>query len=92
MSLYNKTYSLMEEIWNNFSTEDKEWFVGEVPHAMHHTLGRHLRNHAGLWEHSWEPELIEGVDHSPNHPDAISMKVIIDFQNKMSTVHKQRTE
>lgn len=43
----------------------------------HGTLGRNIRNHFRLWEYEWEPELDEsGVDCSPNHPDARSMRLI----------------
>lgn len=80
MNPYERAYELMQEIYENFSRVDKLWFLGEDPCMMHHTLGRHLRNHANLWQDEWEPELVEGVDHSPNHPDAISSKVIEDFQ------------
>lgn len=84
MSGYEKAYSLMEEIWNNFSEKDKQWFISEDPILMHSTLGRHLRNYADLWQTPWTPEVDErGIDMSPNHPDAISSKVIQDFQTKM---------
>lgn len=42
----------------------------------HHTLGRTIRNEYGLWEHDWVPMIVEGVDMSPSHPDAISMSII----------------
>jgi hypothetical protein len=42
----------------------------------HSSLGRDIRNNYGLWENDWEPELVDGVDYSPNHPDAISMSII----------------
>jgi len=45
-------------------------------HQYHHSLGRQIRNHFQLWNISWEPELVEGVDVSNEHPDAISMEVI----------------
>lgn len=80
MTGYERAYNLMQEIWDNFSIKDKLWFRGEEPIAMHSSLGRHLRNHANLWEDKWEPLMTDGADHSPNHPDAISQKVIIDFQ------------
>lgn len=83
MSGYEETYKLMEEIYENFSDEDKQWFISEEPILMHNSLGMHLRNHAKLWTYHWEPELIDGVDHSPEHPDAVSNKVITDFQNKL---------
>lgn len=43
---------------------------------FHHSLGMSIRNEFKLWENKWEPELIDGVDCSPNHPDAISMRII----------------
>lgn len=78
---YKEAYELMEQIYENFSDEDKEWFVNEDPVMMHLTLGMHIRNHAGLWSVPHEPEIVDGVDISENHPDAISSKVIKDFQN-----------
>lgn len=80
MKGYERAYALMEEIYKNFSRADKLWFLGENPIRMHSGLGMHLRNHANLWQDTWEPELINDVDCSPNHPDAISSKVIRDFQ------------
>ena len=43
---------------------------------FHHGYGTHIRNTYGLWKHDWEPEIKDGVDYSPNHPDAISMEII----------------
>jgi hypothetical protein len=43
---------------------------------LHHSLGRDIRNEYGLWNRKWTPELKDGVDYSPNHPDAISMTII----------------
>ena len=42
----------------------------------HNSLGKDIRNHFGLWDTKWEPEIINGVDMSQDHPDEISMKVI----------------
>lgn len=44
---------------------------------QYHTgLGRSIRNTFKLWERKWEPEIIDGADHSPNHPDQLSMRII----------------
>lgn len=44
---------------------------------LHHTLGQNIRNEFKLWFYNWIPVIkSDGADHSPNHPDAISMKVI----------------
>jgi len=44
--------------------------------AYHSTIGRRLRNHFRLWEIAWEPDIKNGFDESPDHPDSISMRVI----------------
>lgn len=86
MNGYERAYALMEEIYNNFSSVDKLWFINEESVAMHSSLGRHLRNHAKLWEDKWEPVIwVDGVDYSENHPDAISSRVIKNFQEKLKS-------
>jgi hypothetical protein len=45
-------------------------------HRFHQTLGQDIRNEFRLWEQHWQPDLVGGVDMSPDHPDALSMKVI----------------
>lgn len=43
----------------------------------HHTIGQDIRNEFNLWSYPWTPMIgKDGADHSPNHPDAISMRVI----------------
>jgi hypothetical protein len=49
----------------------------------HHTLGRTIRGEFGLWEENWEPILVDGVDMSPNHPDAISMSIIEEIWRRV---------
>ena len=52
-----------------------EW-NGEDLISLHHGMGRWIRNNYNLWKISWEPELKDGVNYSPNHPDAISQTII----------------
>ena len=42
----------------------------------HHSLGLHIRNHFDLWSYPWTPEIRDGVDYSPYHPDELSMTII----------------
>jgi hypothetical protein len=43
----------------------------------HFALGTYIRNKYNLWEQKWTPDLdSEGVDISPNHPDAVSFEII----------------
>lgn len=44
--------------------------------TYHHTLGRSIRNNLKLWENRWHPKVQNGVDRSPDHPDALSMTII----------------
>lgn len=54
----------------------------------HTGLGRNIRNHFKLWEVEWEPELVNGIDMSQNHPDAISMAIIEDVWEKVKEREK----
>ena len=42
----------------------------------HHTIGQDIRNHYNLWGRSWTPDIVDGFDVSPDHPDQLSMRVI----------------
>lgn len=42
----------------------------------HHTLGQDIRNSFQLWSYTWYPEIVNGVDESPEHPDQVSARVI----------------
>ena len=71
------------------STEEHESFVTtklEDLGQYHHTVGESIRNRFGLWEQEWTPLMKDGVDHSPDHPDQVSMEVIEEvwesFQHK----------
>ena len=46
-------------------------------------LGMNIRNEFRLWEKKWTPMLVNGVDFSPDHPDAISMEVIKEVWRRL---------
>jgi hypothetical protein len=64
-----------EQSQSNFRNSTKTQLI-----SYHTTLGRKIRNHFKLWETEWEPEYkTHGnlkYDNSPNHPAAISMRII----------------
>jgi hypothetical protein len=64
-----------EQSQNNFRNSTKAQLI-----SYHGTLGRAIRNHFNLWESDWKPEYeTDGnlkYDDSPNHPHAVSMRII----------------
>lgn len=72
------------ELQEDFKNCTEQALVG-----YHHTLGQHLRNHFRLWERKWEPEIVNGVDRSPDHPDTVSMQVIHNVWKKVNGHHIQ---
>ena len=44
--------------------------------VFHNTLGARIRDRFLLWGFHWEPEIVDNIDISPAHPDALSMRVI----------------
>lgn len=42
----------------------------------HSSLGRDIRNEFKLWDSYWSPNIVDGVDCSPSHPNQVSMRVI----------------
>lgn len=44
--------------------------------SLHHGMGTWIRNNYNLWAIPWTPELRNGVDYSPEHPDNISQAII----------------
>lgn len=84
---------MIDEVYDwflNESEEAKTLFANTQKDQLisyHTTLGRTIRNHFKLWEIEWEPEYkMHGnveYDDSPNHPDAISMRIIEGVWNKV---------
>ena len=71
---------LQENVVANWSEEEKNYFYltewnGHHLTEFHHSFGRYIRNNYNLWEIPHTPELIDGVDHSPDHPDNLSSTI-----------------
>jgi len=74
--------------WFNKGTEEKKQEFLSTPRdklvKYHTTLGRDIRNEFKLWDTYWSPEVIDGVDHSPNHPSQISRRVIEEVWDRLN--------
>ncbi len=62
---------------------------------LHGNLFRWVRNYLGLWEENhpltrrWceeGPQLIDGVDHHPCHPDQVSVNIVRQLQLHLRSV------
>lgn len=75
-TLLNK--DTLKEIKKEFVNTPKNKLV-----KFHSTLGRTIRNEFKLWETEWKPEIRDGVDYSPDHPDQLSMRVMEEVWEKL---------
>lgn len=81
---YDKAYEVMKDIWyNQFVEGERSWFKLRDHIELHSTMGQYIRNEAHLWDTEWQPLIIDGVDHSHDHPEAISARVIKQFQENV---------
>lgn len=78
----NEFNKIVEEVlgwYKETPKEARDYFKNRNEESLisyHNTLGQDIRNEFGLWENSWTPELVDGIDVSPSHPDAVSMSII----------------
>lgn len=66
--------------------------------ALHHGFGTWIRNSYDLWHgnpitEKWRTDessrnMVNGVDHSEDHPDAVSMKIIRLFHARVAYLKK----
>lgn len=93
MNIFSKKRPSIEKMANtlykrylNSSVSEREWFKTatlEQVTSRHASLGTQIRNEFKLWEYYWEKNIVEGVDHSPEHPDAVSERVIKELWIKV---------
>lgn len=77
--------------YHNISDQEQKDFFNTPKENLalyHHTLGTEIRNHFNLWKNEWTPVLVNGIDESDEHPDAISMRII---EAVWQTLHDNRT-
>lgn len=72
---------IAEHFYLEMSDDDIQT-VKDVPDKQfmsifHDTVGRYIRNEYNLWQRpKWRAEIVDGIDISPQHPDAISGRVL----------------
>lgn len=76
---FNECVNTVAKWFEGASECEKKSFINTPREHLiryHHSLGPNIRNKFELWKNEWVPVIVDGVDISPNHPDAISMKII----------------
>lgn len=79
---------IADSMINELTDMDINYLKNYDPNSLidlHNTLGMHIRNKYKLWNNKWTPLMIEGIDNSPNHPDAISFSIIELMHKKLSS-------
>lgn len=80
--------------WNRLSQTERErtGLLGCAEEDLikfHHNLGQDIRNSFELWRCTWYPEIVDGVDMSPEHPDQVSMTVIEELWRTVNAVEEE---
>lgn len=70
--------------WADSTKEQLKQIPFEDLIKYHHGFGTGIRNEYKLWERKWTPEIRNGVDYSPEHPDAISQTIIETIWKKLN--------
>jgi hypothetical protein len=67
------------EDFKNFSDREKEEFITTQFNNLNFfmpSLGVGIIEHFSLWAFPWRPQIVDGLDVSPNHPDNLALTVI----------------
>lgn len=72
---------LQNFIRENWTDETKnEFYLSGIKNddliRYHNSFGCFIRNKYNLWSIPWEPEIRDGIDYSPYHPDEVSFTII----------------
>ena len=83
----NEMVEIVENWIRKETEENKKEFLNTPKEKLvkyHTTLGRTIRNKFKLWDTSWNPDMQNGVDHSPDHPDQVSLRVIEEVWKRLN--------
>lgn len=76
------------KVFQSYSTpKDRDYFRNAKYDELimfHHSFGGRIRNELKLWERSWVPNLVDGIDESDEHPDNYSFKIIQEVWRKLN--------
>lgn len=77
---------IAEDIIHNHLTDaDKESIIETSTDELYLLNGyaSWIRELYKLWHHKWEPDIVDGIDISPEHPDNMSYEILKRVQEKL---------
>lgn len=90
---------IVDDLLKNLHASDRDYISGltrDQLGTLHHGFGTHIRNEYLLWHESpltekWRTneagrDIRDGVDHSADHPDSVSMQVIEKLWERLKSV------
>lgn len=89
-NLFETMVRNLEEEFHRCSDDLRDAFIKKKSSELidyHSTLGRNIRNIYSLFSIPWEPVMKNGTDVSPDHPDAVSMRVIEEVHKRLTHPH-----
>ncbi len=84
---------IVDKILKQMSSVDRAYLKSlprENMGLFHFTIGMNIRNEFKLWDKKnpltaqWVPEIVDGCDCSPFHPDAVSMNILYTIWDKVN--------
>lgn len=86
MQEFKEMVDIVESWFRKETDKNKKEFLNTSKEDLvgyHTSLGRSIRNEFKLWDREWKADIRDGVDHSPDHPDQISMRVIEEVWSRL---------
>lgn len=83
---------IVDDVLLNLSVEQKNYIREHEKNdliELHNTLGQTIRNDYKLWSYSWDPDLLNGVDCSKDHPDNLSASIIDKLHARLTDDFEQ---
>lgn len=76
--IIDDVYRVVTEVWPQ--EERDKFFLAPIIEvdALYgrYELMMYIRNIYRLWERPWTPVMIDGIDHSPDHPENLSYHIL----------------
>lgn len=76
----------LQKHFKDIPIQDQIVFINSLESDLidyHHSVCAEIRERFNLWCYPWQQQLFDGVDYSPEHPDAVSMRVLKELWKRV---------